>query len=159
MTMTDRKFTIRVGSLIFKTLGQLLPHQMHLFHSLTSIYPVSTLPLVNFFTVFFLPSIHQKVDFFMHKSRCDVFETWNKTACSPCGMNTQSGNKVTFTLVWLDHVFETKLLCTLSYFRLKQRCRDFKISMILFSAIHFVFYCTWPTIDFHQMIWALYIDT
>ena len=34
-------FTIRIGSLIFHELGQLLPHQLHKFHSKDAIYPVS----------------------------------------------------------------------------------------------------------------------
>ncbi|XP_065052603.1 histone-lysine N-methyltransferase 2C-like [Rhopilema esculentum] len=33
-------FTIRIGSLIFHELGQLLPHQLHKFHSKDAIYPV-----------------------------------------------------------------------------------------------------------------------
>ncbi|XP_033116847.1 histone-lysine N-methyltransferase 2C-like [Anneissia japonica] len=36
----ENKRTLRVGSLVFKCIGQLLPHQMQSFHSSTAIYPV-----------------------------------------------------------------------------------------------------------------------
>ncbi|XP_054847651.1 histone-lysine N-methyltransferase 2C isoform X2 [Eublepharis macularius] len=36
----DREHTFRVGSLIFHTIGQLLPHQMQAFHSSKVLYPV-----------------------------------------------------------------------------------------------------------------------
>ncbi|XP_060638587.2 histone-lysine N-methyltransferase 2C isoform X4 [Anolis sagrei] len=36
----DREHTFRVGSLIFHTIGQLLPHQMQAFHSTRVLYPV-----------------------------------------------------------------------------------------------------------------------
>ncbi|XP_063159425.1 histone-lysine N-methyltransferase 2C isoform X3 [Candoia aspera] len=36
----DREHTFRVGSLIFHSIGQLLPHQMHAFHSSKVLYPV-----------------------------------------------------------------------------------------------------------------------
>ncbi|KAL8164898.1 UNVERIFIED_CONTAM: Histone-lysine N-methyltransferase 2C, partial [Gekko kuhli] len=36
----DREHTFRVGSLIFHTIGQLLPHQMQAFHSSRVLYPV-----------------------------------------------------------------------------------------------------------------------
>ena len=39
----QRVFTIRIGSLTFHELGQLLPHQLQKFHSKDAIYPVSFL--------------------------------------------------------------------------------------------------------------------
>uniref|UniRef100_A0A8D0HQT7 [histone H3]-lysine(4) N-methyltransferase n=1 Tax=Sphenodon punctatus TaxID=8508 RepID=A0A8D0HQT7_SPHPU len=36
----EREHTFRVGSLIFHTIGQLLPHQMQAFHSSKALYPV-----------------------------------------------------------------------------------------------------------------------
>ncbi|KAM4687610.1 histone-lysine N-methyltransferase 2C [Discoglossus pictus] len=36
----ERDHTFRVGSLIFHAIGQLLPQQMHAFHSLTALFPV-----------------------------------------------------------------------------------------------------------------------
>ncbi|XP_063308761.1 histone-lysine N-methyltransferase 2C isoform X6 [Pelobates fuscus] len=36
----ERDHTFRVGSLIFHTIGQLLPHQMQDFHSVTALFPV-----------------------------------------------------------------------------------------------------------------------
>ena len=42
MQQLDRKHTLRVGSLVFHSLGQLLPHQMQAFHSENAIHPVSS---------------------------------------------------------------------------------------------------------------------
>lgn len=40
MIHSDEQNLMRIGSLIFLNIGQLLPHQLHAFHSPTSIYPV-----------------------------------------------------------------------------------------------------------------------
>ncbi|XP_078661528.1 histone-lysine N-methyltransferase 2C-like [Branchiostoma floridae x Branchiostoma belcheri] len=36
----EKKYTLRVGSLIFHNVGQLLPHQLQAFHTRTAIYPI-----------------------------------------------------------------------------------------------------------------------
>lgn len=36
----DKPQTLRVGSLVVRSLGQLLPHQLQSFHSRDSVYPV-----------------------------------------------------------------------------------------------------------------------
>lgn len=51
MQQTARTHTLRVGSLIFHSLGQLLPHQMQTFHSSTAIFPVSLLFLCRLLSV------------------------------------------------------------------------------------------------------------
>ena len=42
------------------------------------------------------------------------------------GMNTQSNNEVTFTLVWLAHAIRTRLVCIQFYFRLERQHTDFR---------------------------------
>ncbi len=36
----DRQYTFRVGSLLFRAIGRLLPHQMNAFHNKTAIFPI-----------------------------------------------------------------------------------------------------------------------
>lgn len=40
MHHVDQQHLLRVGSLIFLNVGQLLPHQLHAFHSSNYIYPI-----------------------------------------------------------------------------------------------------------------------
>ena len=44
---SDKPQTLRVGSLVVKSLGQLLPHQLQSFHTRDAVYPVSDMSFIS----------------------------------------------------------------------------------------------------------------